>query len=76
MAYIHPHLWFFDMFMPCALTCMHVFVFFYKIARFKGVRVEVLQLALVQWCEQQLRTAKESADQFNQHLQAFRGLAY
>ncbi|XP_044078100.1 sorting nexin-6 isoform X2 [Siniperca chuatsi] len=46
-----------------------------EIARFQGVRVEMLQQALVQWCEKQLRTAKESADQFNQHLQAFRGMA-
>ncbi|AWP02979.1 putative sorting nexin-5-like [Scophthalmus maximus] len=46
-----------------------------EIARFEGVRVEILQQALVQWCEQQLLTAKESADQFNQYLQAFRGMA-
>lgn len=46
-----------------------------EITRFRGVRVEVLQQALVQWCEKQLVTAKESADQFNQHLQAFRGMA-
>lgn len=48
---------------------------FFQIARFEGVRVEILQQALVQWCEQQLLTAKESADQFNQYLQAFRGMA-
>ncbi|XP_070707092.1 sorting nexin-5 [Pempheris klunzingeri] len=46
-----------------------------EIERFKGVRVEMLQQALVQWCEKQLLTAKENADQFNQHLQAFRGMA-
>ncbi|XP_022601260.1 sorting nexin-6-like [Seriola dumerili] len=46
-----------------------------EIVRFEGVRVEMLQQALVQWCEKQLLTAKESADQFNQHLQAFRGMA-
>lgn len=49
---------------------------FSKIAQFKGIRMAALQQALVQWCEQQLLTAKESADQFNQHLQAFRGMAY
>ncbi|XP_026162743.1 sorting nexin-6 isoform X2 [Mastacembelus armatus] len=47
-----------------------------EIAQLKGVRVKLLQQALVQWCEKQLLTAKESADQFNQHLQAFRGMAY
>ncbi|XP_040015402.1 sorting nexin-6 [Xiphias gladius] len=46
-----------------------------EIAQFEGVRVEMLQQALVQWCEKQLLTARESADQFNQHLQAFRGMA-
>ncbi|XP_022073539.2 sorting nexin-6 [Acanthochromis polyacanthus] len=43
-----------------------------EIKQFQGVRVKMLQQALVQWCERQLLTAKESADQFNQHLQAFR----
>lgn len=46
-----------------------------EIARFKDERVEMLQQALVGWCEKQLLTARESADQFNQHLQAFRGMA-
>ncbi|XP_044206196.1 sorting nexin-32 [Thunnus albacares] len=46
-----------------------------EIARFQGARVEMLQQALVQWCEKQLHTARESADLFNQHLQAFRGMA-
>nr|XP_020448948.1 sorting nexin-6-like [Monopterus albus] len=46
-----------------------------EIARFKGVHVEILQQALVQWCEKQLFTAKESADQLRQHLQAFKGMA-
>ncbi|XP_056293824.1 sorting nexin-6 isoform X1 [Pseudoliparis swirei] len=46
-----------------------------EVARFQAARVEMLQQALVQWCEKQLLTAKESADQFNQHLQAFRGMA-
>ncbi|XP_045884484.1 sorting nexin-6 isoform X1 [Micropterus dolomieu] len=47
-----------------------------EIALFHSVRVEMLQQALVQWCEKQLCTAKESADQFGQHLQAFRGMAW
>ncbi|XP_041811032.1 sorting nexin-6 [Chelmon rostratus] len=46
-----------------------------EIAQFQGARVEMLQQALVQWCEKQLLTAKENADQLNQHLQAFRGMA-
>ncbi|XP_059185625.1 sorting nexin-6 [Centropristis striata] len=46
-----------------------------EIARFQGARVELLQQAMVQWCEKQILTAKESADQFDQHLQAFRGMA-
>ncbi|XP_032368931.1 sorting nexin-6 [Etheostoma spectabile] len=46
-----------------------------EIAWFRGARVEVLQQALVQWCEKQLLTAKESAEQFNQHLQDLRGMA-
>ncbi|XP_034389782.1 sorting nexin-6 isoform X1 [Cyclopterus lumpus] len=46
-----------------------------EVARFQAARVEMLQQALVQWCEKQLLTAKESADQFTQHLHAFRGMA-
>ncbi|XP_004545002.1 sorting nexin-5 [Maylandia zebra] len=46
-----------------------------EIVRFQGARVEMLQQALVGWCEKQLLTAKESADQFNQHLEVFRGMA-
>ncbi|XP_051270330.1 uncharacterized protein si:dkey-28n18.9 [Dicentrarchus labrax] len=46
-----------------------------EIAQFHGLRVKMLQQALVQWCEKQLLTAKEKADQFDQHLQAFRGMA-
>lgn len=46
-----------------------------EIARFQVVRVQLLQQAMVQWCEKQLLTAKENADQFNQHLEAFRGMA-
>ncbi|KAK2914950.1 hypothetical protein Q8A73_005544 [Channa argus] len=46
-----------------------------EIVGFEGIRVKMLQQALVQWCETQLLTAKESASQFNQHLQAFKGMA-
>uniref|UniRef100_UPI0037E8EF5A sorting nexin-5 n=1 Tax=Semicossyphus pulcher TaxID=241346 RepID=UPI0037E8EF5A len=46
-----------------------------EIKHFHGVRVELLQQALVQWCERQLLTAKESADQISQHLQVFREMA-
>lgn len=46
-----------------------------EIVRFEGARVQMLQQALVQWCEKQLVTARESMDQFNQHLEAFRGTA-
>uniref|UniRef100_A0A665X7D3 Si:dkey-28n18.9 n=2 Tax=Echeneis naucrates TaxID=173247 RepID=A0A665X7D3_ECHNA len=46
-----------------------------EIARFEALRVEILQQSLIQWCEKQLLTAKESADQFNQHLQALREMA-
>ncbi|XP_061731122.1 sorting nexin-32 isoform X1 [Nerophis ophidion] len=45
-----------------------------EIEHFQGDRVQMLQRALVDWCEKQLHTAKESADQYNQHLQAFREL--
>lgn len=55
---------------------MHVTCLFPpQIARLQAVHVEVLQQALVQWCEKQLVTAKENADQFNGHLQAFRAMA-
>lgn len=46
-----------------------------QIARLQAARVEMLQQALVQWCERQLVTAKDSADHFNKHLQVFRGMA-
>ncbi|KAL7407649.1 hypothetical protein ABVT39_011691 [Epinephelus coioides] len=46
-----------------------------EIARLRSARVKMLQQALVQWCEKQLLTARESADQINQHLQVFRGMA-
>lgn len=46
-----------------------------EIAQFEKVRVRMLQQTLVQWCEKQLVTARESAEQFNQHLQVFREMA-
>lgn len=46
-----------------------------QIAHFKDARVEMLQHALVLWCEKQLLTARKTADQFNLHLEAFRGMA-
>ncbi|KAF7654453.1 hypothetical protein LDENG_00069590 [Lucifuga dentata] len=46
-----------------------------EVARFQGARVEVLQQALIQWCEKQLLTAKETADRYGQHLQLFRRMA-
>lgn len=46
-----------------------------EIAHFKDARVEMLQHALVLWCEKQLLTARKTADQFNLHLEAFRGMA-
>lgn len=67
--------------MYCVTSCLSTacvnmrVMCFYQIAHFHGVRVELLRQSLVEWCEKQLLTAKENADQFNQHLQAFRGLA-
>ncbi|XP_065811001.1 sorting nexin-5 isoform X1 [Labrus bergylta] len=46
-----------------------------EIKHFQNVRVEIFHQALVQWCEKQLLTAKENADLFNQHLQAFKEMA-
>ncbi|XP_054641833.1 sorting nexin-6 isoform X2 [Dunckerocampus dactyliophorus] len=43
-----------------------------EIEHFQGERVQMLQQALVSWCEKQLLTARETAEQYNQHLQAFR----
>ncbi|CAN9512252.1 unnamed protein product [Ophioblennius macclurei] len=43
-----------------------------EIAHFQKARVQMQQQVLVQWCEKQLLTAKECADQFNKHLQVFR----
>ncbi|XP_061545087.1 sorting nexin-6 [Phycodurus eques] len=45
-----------------------------EIEHFEGARVQMLQQALVKWCEKQLHTAREIADQYDQHLQAFRGM--
>ncbi|XP_029008160.1 sorting nexin-32 [Betta splendens] len=45
-----------------------------EVARFQGSRVQMLQRALVRWCEQQLLTARQSAEQLSQHLQAVRAL--
>ncbi|KAM9759333.1 sorting nexin-6 [Menidia menidia] len=46
-----------------------------EILHFKRERVEMLQRALVQWSEKQLLTAKESAEVYKQHLQAFKAMA-
>lgn len=46
-----------------------------EIARFRRVRVERLRHTLIQWCEKQLLAAKDSAELYSQHLQAFRGMA-
>ncbi|XP_017271230.1 sorting nexin-5 isoform X2 [Kryptolebias marmoratus] len=43
-----------------------------EIVRFKQIRVHMLQKSLIQWCEKQLVTARESADIFSHHLQAFK----
>lgn len=60
------------------VTCLGFFFFlfcFSQIARLQAARVEMLRRALVQWCEKQLVTAKENADQFNHHLQALKGMS-
>ncbi|KAM4613517.1 sorting nexin-5 [Polymixia lowei] len=46
-----------------------------EITRFHDKRVEMLQQALIQWCETQLLSARESADRYNEHLQALRAMA-
>ncbi|KAJ8408159.1 hypothetical protein AAFF_G00263870 [Aldrovandia affinis] len=43
-----------------------------EIERFRRVRVEVFQQSLVEWCESQLRIAKETSATFAQQLTAFR----
>ncbi|XP_077428831.1 sorting nexin-5 [Vanacampus margaritifer] len=45
-----------------------------EIEHFESAHVQMLQKALVKWCEKQLDTAREIADQYDQHLQAFRGM--
>ncbi|XP_035980465.1 sorting nexin-6 isoform X1 [Fundulus heteroclitus] len=46
-----------------------------EIVKLNQERVGTVQKSLTQWCEQQLQTAKEGADIFNQHLQAFKAMA-
>lgn len=46
-----------------------------EIKHFKEARVQLLQQALVLWSEKQLLTARKTADQFNLHLETFRGMA-
>ncbi|XP_056154194.1 sorting nexin-6 [Lampris incognitus] len=46
-----------------------------EIARLHSMRVEMLRRALIQWCEKQLITARESADRYKQLLQDFKGMA-
>ncbi|KAF6722787.1 Sorting nexin-6 [Oryzias melastigma] len=43
-----------------------------EIIQLESKHVETLQQALVQWCEKQLLTAKESAEVYSQHLQTFK----
>lgn len=69
------HIPFVDCVGACDMFFFLFFLFFSQIARLQGARVEMLRQALVQWCEKQLVTAKENADQFNQHLQALRGMS-
>lgn len=49
---------------------------FLQIARLQAVRVEMMQKALVQWCEKQLVTARDGLQQFSQHLESFRGMTW
>lgn len=46
-----------------------------EIVRLHQERVDIVRKSLTQWCEQRLQTAKEGADVFNQHLQAFKAMA-
>ncbi|XP_074532077.1 sorting nexin-32 [Halichoeres trimaculatus] len=46
-----------------------------EIKHLHAVRLEILQKSLIHWCEKQLETAKETAELFEQHLQAFKELA-
>ncbi|XP_051933263.1 sorting nexin-6 [Hippocampus zosterae] len=45
-----------------------------EIEHFEAARVKMVQQALLKWCEKQLHTARELADQYNQHLKAFRAM--
>ncbi|XP_051985657.1 sorting nexin-6 [Xyrauchen texanus] len=45
-----------------------------EIERFHNSRVLVLRNFLIEWCEQQLNTAKECAELYTQHLEACRNL--
>lgn len=47
-----------------------------QISRLQAVRVEMMRKALVQWCEKQLVTARDGLQQFNQHLESFRGMTW
>ncbi|XP_062853083.1 sorting nexin-5 [Trichomycterus rosablanca] len=46
-----------------------------EIECYHKARVKVLQSFLIQWCEQQLSIAQESANLFSQHLEACKGFA-
>ncbi|KAJ0023656.1 hypothetical protein NQD34_003555 [Periophthalmus magnuspinnatus] len=46
-----------------------------EIKHFKQARVQMLQQALVLWCEKQLVTARKNTEQLNMHLETVRGLA-
>lgn len=45
-----------------------------EIERFHDSRVNVLRSFLIDWCEQQLDTAKECAQLYSQHLEAFKNM--
>ncbi|XP_020792694.1 LOW QUALITY PROTEIN: uncharacterized protein si:dkey-28n18.9 [Boleophthalmus pectinirostris] len=46
-----------------------------EIKHFKQARVQMLQQALVLWCEKQLVTARKNTEQLNLHLETVRGMA-
>lgn len=50
-------------------------LYFLQIVRLNQEHVDIVRKSLTQWCEQRLQTAKEGADVFNQHLQAFKAMA-
>ncbi|XP_077583432.1 sorting nexin-6 [Stigmatopora nigra] len=45
-----------------------------EIEHFETARIQMFQQALVKWCEKQLHTAREIADQYERHLQIFSGM--